>query len=191
MRAAYVVAAMQEQHGFRRRQAAKRMKNEHRIILSSSGKLSRSLIGHLVFSTVLTGLPGMLATSAMAETAPNANVNHHAQIPEEYRSTPKTMSPRVSRPNPWSSALLPPLESRPENYAQPQTLALTKQQSNPALLHQGPWGIFNSNTGAASGWGTVGYYAVSRWAEDWSNLRDKKNRIDVMDPLKYIPLNDS
>ncbi|GBQ93491.1 hypothetical protein AA23498_1742 [Acetobacter nitrogenifigens DSM 23921 = NBRC 105050] len=89
----------------------------------------------------------------------------------------------------WDSELLPTLDSRPELYAQPQSLELTPQPS--ALLHQGPWGVFNANTGAASGFGTVGYYAVSRWAEDWSKLRDKRNRIDFLDPLKYIPLNES
>lgn len=35
----------------------------------------------------------------------------------------------------------------------------------------------------------MGYYAVSRWAEDWSSLRDKRNRLDAMDALKYIPFN--
>lgn len=87
------------------------------------------------------------------------------------------------------SSLLPPLTSRPELYGQPQSLMLHPVPS--ALLHQGPWGVFNANTGAAAGFGTVGYYASSRWAEDWSTLRDKRNRIDVFDPLKYIPLNNS
>nr|WP_298794608.1 alginate export family protein [uncultured Acetobacter sp.] len=89
----------------------------------------------------------------------------------------------------WDNMLLPPLTSRPEAYGQPQSLEL--RPLPPALMHQGAWGIFNTNTGAAAGFGTVAYYAVSRWAEDWSSLRDKKNRIDWADPLKYIPLNQS
>ena len=84
---------------------------------------------------------------------------------------------------------LPPLTSRPELYGQPQSLML--HPLTPIQLHQGPWGVFNANTGAASGFGTVGYYAVARWAEDWSSLRDKRNRHDFLDPLKYIALNDS
>lgn len=30
-------------------------------------------------------------------------------------------------------------------------------------------------------------YATSRWAEDWSFLRDRAKRKDLFDPLKYIP----
>lgn len=83
--------------------------------------------------------------------------------------------------------LLPPLTSRPELYGQPQSLGL--HQLPGAVLHQGPWGVFNTNSGAAAGFGTVAYYAVARWAEDWSNLRDKRNHLDPMDALKYIPFN--
>lgn len=72
--------------------------------------------------------------------------------------------------------LLPPLTSRPELYGQPQSLGL--HQLPGAVLHQGPWGVFNTNSGAAAGFGTVAYYAVARWAEDWSNLRDKRNHLD-------------
>ncbi|RDI36090.1 alginate export protein [Gluconacetobacter liquefaciens] len=96
-----------------------------------------------------------------------------------------------SRDSFWHAPLqqLPPLTSRPELYGQPQSLML--HPLTPIQLHQGPWGVFNANTGAASGFGTVGYYAVARWAEDWSSLRDKRNRHDFLDPLKYIALNDS
>lgn len=96
-----------------------------------------------------------------------------------------------SRDSFWHAPLqqLPPLTSRPELYGQPQSLML--HPLTPIQLHQGPWGVFNANTGAASGFGTVGYYAVARWAEDWSSLRDKRNRQDFLDPLKYIALNDS
>lgn len=163
----------------------------------SSSRVAPSYLGRrLALSTCLAGFTCFAAFSARAETAPNANVNHYSQIPEDYRPSvthPATSSSPlpVRKKGFWDDdRLLPPLESRPENYAIPQSLSLPQNQSS-ALLHQGPWGIFNSNTGAASGWGTVGYYAVERWAEDWSNLRNKKNRIDIMDPLKYIPLNES
>lgn len=92
-----------------------------------------------------------------------------------------------AKPGFWDTNLLPPLTSRPELYGAPQGLQPTSNQT--ALFHQGPWGVFNANSGAAAGFGTVGYYSIIRWAEDWSNLRDPKNRIDIMDPLKYIPLN--
>ncbi|NHO31460.1 alginate export family protein [Acetobacter fallax] len=156
----------------------------------------------LVSSTVLGSLALAMTGPASAETAPNAQINSHTQIPDIHRNqahtvaqpqagqTPVTQTPALTQKQKFTgTSLLPPLESRPENYAIPQALELPPQPA--ALLHQGPWGIFNSNTGAASGFGTVGYYAVSRWAEDWSNLRDKKNRIDFLDPLKYIPLNES
>ncbi|MET0288097.1 MAG: alginate export family protein [Pseudoxanthomonas sp.] len=32
---------------------------------------------------------------------------------------------------------------------------------------------------------------MSRWAEDWSFLRDKRKRKNALDALKYVPLNDS
>lgn len=162
----------------------------------------RRLAACLLASTVCAGvaLPG--THGAHAETAPNANVNHHPQIPDVYRHPGHVeTSPRVlpagapdgtghTRKGFWDDQLLPPLESRPEAYAQPQTLQLPAQTSQ-ALLHQGPWGIFNSNAGAAAGFGTVGYYAVARWAEDWSGLRKSSNHLDPMDALKYIPLNSS
>ncbi|GBQ22091.1 hypothetical protein AA0472_0657 [Acetobacter estunensis NRIC 0472] len=154
----------------------------------------RRSVRPFLLSSVIAGLPVLLLDApARADTAPNANIHHYPQTPEEYRSSAATASSPVKPPRKgfWDNTrLLPPLESRPESYAQPQNLALPAQ-TPASLLHQGQWGIFNSNTGAASGWGTVGYYAVSRWAEDWSNLRDPKNRIDIMDPVKYIPLNDS
>ncbi|WP_160363699.1 alginate export family protein [Sphingomonas chungangi] len=34
----------------------------------------------------------------------------------------------------------------------------------------------------------AGGYSLSRWAEDWSYLRDRSKRNDVFDPLKFIPL---
>ncbi|GBQ28108.1 hypothetical protein AA13594_0863 [Gluconacetobacter azotocaptans DSM 13594] len=108
--------------------------------------------------------------------------------PESSAATPTasgTTPPQV----PGGGSLLPPLTSRPELYGQPQLLNL--HPLPPALLHQGPWGIFNTATAAAAGFGTVGYYAVSRWAEDWSSLRAARNHIDWADSLKYIPFNES
>ncbi|WP_242010541.1 alginate export family protein [Acetobacter musti] len=176
------------------------------------GRLPACLISSTVFGGFAVACFPLLAPlpAQAAETAPNAQINSHPQIPDIHRNkahpepaTPpantqpantQTVSPTsIIRTTPsgtfWNNRLLPPLESRPEAYGQPQSLALGPQPS--ALIHQGPWGVFNANTGAASGFGTVGYYAVSRWAEDWSSLRDKKNRIDFMDPLKYIPLNEA
>nr|WP_243444557.1 alginate export family protein [Acetobacter persici] len=134
--------------------------------------------------------------------ASDLNVTHDtmpARLSDVVRKTPKDPvvpngPERHSTETPaqggfWDNMLLPPLTSRPEAYGQPQSLELKPLPT--ALMHQGPWGVFNANTGAASGFGTVAYYAVSRWAEDWSNLRDKKNHIDWADPLKYIPLNNS
>ncbi|MBO1360027.1 alginate export family protein [Acetobacter sacchari] len=171
------------------------------------GRRSVSITKILRTSSFLTGLFLFSPHIAAAETAPNAGINQHTPIPDAYMNTAHTTTPAtVNKYGPngplqalpiirrttkgfWDSELLPTLDSRPELYAQPQSLELTPQPS--ALLHQGPWGVFNANTGAASGFGTVGYYAVSRWAEDWSKLRDKRNRIDFLDPLKYIPLNES
>lgn len=79
---------------------------------------------------------------------------------------------------------------QPTGSLRPAAVSGTETSSVSAAA-SGALGVFNANTGAAAGFGTVGYYAVSRWAEDWSSLRDKRNRIDMLDPLKYIPFNDS
>lgn len=149
------------------------------------------------------GVALWLAPAAFAaETAPNAPHLHYPHTPAPARTTrPSAVVPAREgpaevttsatpppKPGFWDNTrLLPPLTSRPEAYGQPQALELSPLPT--ALLHQGPWGVFNANTGAAAGFGTVGYYAVSRWAEDWSSLRDKRNHIDDMDALKYIPFN--
>ncbi|MFT9216703.1 MAG: hypothetical protein ABF513_10610, partial [Acetobacter malorum] len=130
------------------------------------------------------------APSVVRQTqhAHDINVSHDtmpARLSDVIRTPPKT----PGRGGFWDNMLLPPLTSRPEAYGQPQSLELKPLPTS--LMHQGPWGVFNANTGAAAGFGTVAYYAVSRWAEDWSSLRDKRNRIDWADPLKYIPLNNS
>lgn len=112
----------------------------------------------------------------------------HAKIGTAPSDAASTGNSSTTAPAKLSrTQLLPPLTSRPELYGQPQSLGL--HQLPGALLHQGPWGVFNTNSGAAAGFGTVAYYAVARWAEDWSNLRDKRNHLDPMDALKYIPLN--
>lgn len=144
------------------------------------------------------------APSVVRQTAPahEINASHDtmpARLSDVVRKPPKaTVAPNGQEPTTtqpparggfWDNMLLPPLTSRPEAYGQPQSLELKPLPSS--LMHQGPWGVFNANTGAAAGFGTVAYYAVSRWAEDWSSLRDKRNRIDWADPLKYIPLNNS
>ncbi|MFC0512252.1 alginate export family protein [Asaia spathodeae] len=36
---------------------------------------------------------------------------------------------------------------------------------------------------------TTSGYNLSRWAEDWTKMRDAKNRRDFLDRLKFIPLN--
>lgn len=38
---------------------------------------------------------------------------------------------------------------------------------------------------------TTSGYNLSRWAEDWTKMRDAKNRRDFLDRLKFIPLNRS
>lgn len=151
----------------------------------------RLTAGVLAGSTILFCLWAM---PALAETAPNAAYLHlpHTQpnapqtstTPEEVTGsriitpTPAPATSRTPHPGFWDgNRLLPPLTSRPEAYGQPQALELKPLPT--ALMHQGPWGVFNANTGAAAGFGTVGYYAVSRWAEDWSSLRDKRNRLDA------------
>lgn len=154
---------------------------------------------HILLAASAAGFAVWLAPSAQAaETAPNAAHLHYPHTPAPERTTvvPAKEAPAevtssaapAAKPGFWDNArLLPPLTSRPEAYGQPQALELAPLPS--ALMHQGPWGVFNANTGAAAGFGTVAYYAVSRWAEDWSSLRDKRNRLDDMDALKYIPFN--
>ena len=158
---------------------------------------------HILLAASAAGAAVWLAPSAhAAETAPNAAHLHYPHTSVPVRRAPATTvvpakeapaevtssAAPAAKPGFWDNArLLPPLTSRPEAYGQPQSLELSPLPT--ALLHQGPWGVFNANTGAAAGFGTVGYYAVSRWAEDWSSLRDKRNRLDAMDALKYIPFN--
>ncbi|GAB30217.1 hypothetical protein APS_0819 [Acetobacter pasteurianus subsp. pasteurianus LMG 1262 = NBRC 106471] len=158
---------------------------------------------HILLAASAAGCAVWLAPSAhAAETAPNAAHLHYPHTSVPVRRVPATTvvpakeapaevtssAAPAAKPGFWDNErLLPPLTSRPEAYGQPQSLELAPLPT--ALLHQGPWGVFNANTGAAAGFGTVGYYAVSRWAEDWSSLRDKRNRLDAMDALKYIPFN--
>ncbi|NLI25823.1 MAG: alginate export family protein [Acetobacter sp.] len=144
----------------------------------------------LLASTILSAIL-LTPPDAIAETSPNSQIRQHSVVSDTQQADVMSRVEKTQAKTLKSNdiRLLPPLGSRPELYAQPQNLELKPASS--ALLHQGPWGVFNANTGAASGFGTVGYYAVNRWAEDWSNLADPKNRIDVMDPLKYIPFNDS
>lgn len=77
----------------------------------------------------------------------------------------------------------PQFSSLPEARSNP-----TKAQS-PATIHTGDWGVFNQLDGSPAGFGPVARYGVTRWAEDWSALRDPRNRKDFFDPLKFIPLN--
>ncbi|MFT8676206.1 MAG: alginate export family protein [Acetobacter sp.] len=183
----------------------------------ASGRSARPDIGpnRVSAALLLAGTSALLclyAAPAWAETAPQAGHLQYSHTPPTPKNgqttvtvptaaqpvaTPATRAPPAGQMNgtippqgSWNNVnLLPPLTSRPEAYGQPQALELKPLPSS--LLHQGPWGVFNANTGAAAGFGTVGYYAVSRWAEDWSSLRDKRNHIDFMDPLKYIPLNET
>ncbi|MES2339132.1 MAG: alginate export family protein [Pseudomonadota bacterium] len=41
---------------------------------------------------------------------------------------------------------------------------------------------------AADGDGSTRNYALSRWAEDWRRMRDPKNRDDILDRLKFLPI---
>ena len=42
----------------------------------------------------------------------------------------------------------------------------------------------------ADGDGSTRTYALSRWAEDWRRMRDPAKRDDVLDRLKFLPLDD-
>lgn len=116
---------------------------------------------------------GQIATISSV-TAPHNQSRSPAQKPAKESSF-------------WDAEMLPPLSSRSEAYGYPQMLELNAVP--PSLLHQGPWGVFNTNSGAAAGWGTVAYYSNVRWAEDWSRLRNDKNRNKSLEALKFIPFN--
>ncbi|KAA8431961.1 hypothetical protein FKW23_08775, partial [Acetobacter sp. DmW_125123] len=118
---------------------------------------------HALLAASAAGFAVCLAPYATAaETAPNAAHLHYPHTPAVVRTTPTTVVPAkeapaevtssatpAAKPGFWDNArLLPPLTSRPEAYGQPQSLELSPLST--ALLHQGPWGVFNANTGAAA-----------------------------------------
>ncbi|WP_168194365.1 alginate export family protein [Formicincola oecophyllae] len=70
-----------------------------------------------------------------------------------------------------------------------QPMQVTEEQNRRSPnRHQGNWGAFNFGDGEFAGFGPVGTYGVSPWAEDWSRLCNPKNRKDLLDPLKYVDL---
>lgn len=81
-----------------------------------------------------------------------------------------------------------------ETTPQPGAVGQPRRVLNQNMIsgsHQGKWGRFNWGNGEFAGFGPVGVYGVAPWAEDWSDLRDARNRHDLFDPLKFIALNDS
>ncbi len=83
------------------------------------------------------------------------------------------------------------LRTTPQFSALPQTRNNPSKAQAPLSIHTGDWGVFNQLDGSPAGFGPVARYGASRWAEDWSVLRDPALRSDAFDPLKFIALNRS
>lgn len=109
--------------------------------------------------TALTLLAGV--SSAAAQTAPGAAAG-------------ASVSPR--------------LQVQPQVNALPEALHNPTRREAPEQIHQGHWGAFNRDGGVPAGFGPVARYGTDRAAEDWSALRDRRERTDWLDPLKLIPL---
>ncbi|QDH16834.1 alginate export family protein [Swingsia samuiensis] len=88
-----------------------------------------------------------------------------------------------------SSSSRPMVEDFPHAGVVAQPRRVIPSQNIAPQGRQGEWGEFNYGNGEAAGFGPVGRYGVAAWAEDWSYLRDKRNRKDFFDPLKFIALN--
>ena len=84
----------------------------------------------------------------------------------------------------------PALQTAPGFTALPETRSNPGKAQAPLAIHTGDWGVFNRLDGSPAGFGPVARYGVSRWAEDWSALRNPRLRDDPFDRLKFIPLND-
>jgi hypothetical protein len=87
----------------------------------------------------------------------------------------------------WSQTVTAPPPGQPET-----SVPITggDRSSDGAALKEVPT-IATTYPAAGAGLGPrTGYYYVSRWAEDWSFLRDrpKDAKGDPFDPLKYIPI---
>lgn len=88
-----------------------------------------------------------------------------------------------------ADSLPPAVQTYPSSGVIEQPRRVTEKQNHSKAKHQGDWGRFNWGNGEFAGFGPVGYYGLTPWAEDWSHLRDPKNRHDFFDDLKYISLN--
>ena len=86
---------------------------------------------------------------------------------------------RAQRASPTLQTL-GPFSALPQTRTTPQKPVLSN--------HAGPWGVFDQLDGSPAGFGPVSRWGTSRWAEDWSALRDRRRRDDPLDALKFIPL---
>ncbi len=83
----------------------------------------------------------------------------------------------------------PTLHTTPQFSTLPEARSNPTKAQAPRVIHTFDWGVFNQLDASPAGFGPVARYGVTRWAEDWSALRDPRLRDDPFDPLKFIPLN--
>ncbi len=124
----------------------------------------------------------VLLCSALA-SAPTAAVRAQTSAPTPDANLPPTISA-----NPQQS---PRLQVQPQINALPEALSNPSKQQAPTEIHTQDWGVFNRDGGTPAGFGPVARYGTSRWAEDWTFLKNPALSDDIFDPLKFIPLNQS
>lgn len=121
-------------------------------------------------------LPLILSAAMLAATASG----QPSATPLNTDSPPTAPTPQASaHPDTSSFAATRPAASSLPPSAQP---VLTPRIPTPA-----PSGFPAEGDGRPAR--TGGSYYYSRWAEDWSFLRDPSKSADLFDPLKFIPLN--
>lgn len=135
---------------------------------------------------ILPVLSLFMNQAAQADTA--AVKGEKQDIDKSLASTAPIADKKTDMSPPLPS--LPPIENFPHANPVGQPYYVP-QAVNRHIGHQYNWGVFNRGNGEAAGFGPVGRYGVAAWAEDWSDLRDSKNRKDPFDFLKYVPLNKS
>lgn len=135
---------------------------------------------------ILPVLSLFMNQAAQADTA--AVKGEKQDIDKSLASTTPIADKKTDMSAPLPS--LPPIENFPHANPVGQPYYVP-QAVNRHIGHQYNWGVFNRGNGEAAGFGPVGRYGVAAWAEDWSDLRDPKNRKDPFDFLKYVPLNKS
>ncbi|GBR55114.1 hypothetical protein AA106555_1936 [Neokomagataea thailandica NBRC 106555] len=104
-------------------------------------------------------------------------------------ATPDARTPKNPTWIPNTTTDRPPIQNYPHAGFVGQPRRILPSLNRPTQGHQGPWGAFNYGTGEAAGFGPVGRYGPAPWAEDWSDLRNPKKSDDLLDPLKFIALN--